>query len=218
MAQTDVFDLHVDAYENWFEQHSHAYTSELEAVRGLLPQTGLGVEVGVGTGRFAVPLGVRLGVEPSTAMRRVAEARGVDVLDGTAEALPLSDQEVDYVLMVTTLCFLDDVEQALREVRRVLRPDGCVVVGFIDRESQLGRRYEQHKNESVFYRHARFHSAGEVEQALRQAGFAAFEFRQTIFGDPGAMRQPDPVLEGYGKGAFVVVKGESNDAAAGGGS
>ena len=208
MAQTDVFDQHVDAYEAWFDRHPQAYASELEAVRALLPQTGVGLEVGVGTGRFAAPLGVRLGVEPSAAMRRIAEARGVAVVDGTAEALPFPDEAVDYVLMVTTLCFLDDAGQAMREIHRVLRPGGALVLAFIDRESRLGRRYEEHRANSTFYRAAHFHSPDEIKRLLLAAGFQALIFRQTLFGEPSAMQQPDPVREGYGEGAFVVIRGE----------
>lgn len=208
MVQAEVFDQQVDAYEAWFERYPHAYASELEAVRALLPQTGLGLEVGVGTGRFAAPLGVRLGVEPAAAMRRVAEARGVAVIDGTAEALPFPDQSVDYVLMVTTLCFVDDPGQAMREVYRVLRPDGAFVLAFIDRESRLGRRYAQHKADRVFYREARFHSTDAVTRLLLDAGFQRLVYRQTLFGEPAAMEQSDPVRAGYGHGAFVVIQGE----------
>lgn len=208
MASTEVFNQHVDAYEAWFDRHPSAYASELEAVRALLPQTGLGLDVGVGTGRFAAPLGVRLGVEPSAAMRRVAKARGIEVVAGTAETLPFPSQAVDYVLMVTTLCFLDDAQQAMREVYRVLRPGGAFVVGFIERTSPLGRRYEQRKADSAFYRVAHFHSTEEVTRLLLTAGFQALAFRQTLFEDPTAMEQPDPVREGYGEGAFVVIKGE----------
>ena len=57
-----VFDQHCRRYEKWFATHAAAYYSELLAIRALLPCGGDGLEVGVGTGRFAAPLGVRVGV------------------------------------------------------------------------------------------------------------------------------------------------------------
>jgi hypothetical protein len=74
-----------------FEKNVFAYKSELQAVRYLLPKRGTGVEIGVGTVRFAEPLGIRVGVEPSKAMREVAQKRGIEVIDGVAEALPFND-------------------------------------------------------------------------------------------------------------------------------
>jgi hypothetical protein len=56
-----------------------------------LPKSGTGVEIGVGTGRFAEPLGIRVVIEPSKAMRRMAQKRGIEVIDGVAESLPFDD-------------------------------------------------------------------------------------------------------------------------------
>ena len=201
--KTEVFEKHLDRYERWFEEHRNAYMSELEAVRELLPG-GEGVEIGVGTGRFAAPLGIGLGVEPSEKLASVAESRGVRVIRGVAEDLPLGDSSFDFALLVTTICFLDDPEKALREVNRILRPGGHVIIGFVDAESPLGKRYRS--SGSPFYRVARFFTVREVMEMLEKAGFCDFEFRQTIFGDPDEMERPDPVLPGHGKGSFVVVR------------
>ncbi len=76
-------------YEAWFTRNPAAYHSELLAVRALLPWQGLGLEIGAGTGRFAAPLGVTVGVDPSRAMLAYAVERGVSGIQGIAEALPL---------------------------------------------------------------------------------------------------------------------------------
>jgi len=67
------------------------YLSELEAVRSMLPVDGTGIEIGVGTGRFAAPLGIKLGLEPSKSMASLARQRGIEVVEGEAEALPFED-------------------------------------------------------------------------------------------------------------------------------
>lgn len=206
MAKIEPFERFALRYEAWFSRHGFAYESELQAVRSLLPKEGEGVEIGVGSGRFAAPLGIKLGIDPSLRMLKLAKRRGVEVVGGVAEALPLPASQFDFALMVTTLCFLDDVETALRETWRVLKPGGCLVIGFIDRESALGRLYQQRKGEDVFYREAAFHSVEEVTAHLKKAGFEKPRFAQTIFRNLPEITCTEPVRKGYGKGSFVVVK------------
>lgn len=206
MPRVESFEKNVDKYEAWFERNRAAYESELEALRAVLPKSGEGLEVGVGTGRFAASLGVSVGVDPSYAMGKLAMERGIEVRYGVGENLPCEDSSFDFILLVTTICFLDDVPAALGEAYRVLTSGGYILVGFIDRESSLGKVYEQRKQESEFYRDATFLSVNEVVHHLKQAGFRDFVFRQTIFQNPKEMKQPDPVRPGYGEGSFVVVR------------
>ncbi len=209
MARTQPFDRYPERYDAWFDHHKMAYQSELEALRKLWPpEARETLEIGVGTGRFALPLGIRLGVEPSETMRRVAEARGLTVVPGTGEALPFEDERFDAVLMVTTLCFLDDSAKAFREIHRVLKPGGYVVVGFIDRESHLGKRYEREQARNPFYREATFYSTSEVLDLLCEAGFRHVTMVQTLFQTPDQMSHPDPVEPGYGRGAFVALRAQ----------
>lgn len=58
--------------------------------------------------------------------------------------------------MVTVICFLDDVLQAFKEAYRVLKPGGYILVGFIDKESVLGRQYMEKREKSLFYQDAVF--------------------------------------------------------------
>jgi SAM-dependent methyltransferase len=207
MPGVNAFEQHVDQYEGWFMDHPLVYVSELHALRELLREGGKGVEIGVGTGRFAVPLGIPTGVEPSPAMGILAKKRGVDVIKGVAEKLPFGDSEFNTVLMVTTVCFLDDMDAAFSEVRRILKPGGFFIVGFVDRDSPLGKLYRSKKDRSSFYKDATFYSADDILSHMRQAGFSDFAFRQTLFGSLEEIEEAEPVQEGYGTGSFVVVRG-----------
>jgi ubiquinone/menaquinone biosynthesis C-methylase UbiE len=208
MPGVNEFDKNVDQYEQWFVDNPLAYVSELRAVRELVPTNSNGIEIGLGTGRFAAPLGITRGIEPSRSMAELARKKGIEVVAGVAEHLPFTDNEFGFVLMVTTVCFLDDMDMALREVRRVLKPGGALVIGFVDRDSPLGKDYQARKDTSAFYQHATFYTTKDIAAALEKAGFGAFEYRQTLFQPLETMAEVEPVKEGYGQGSFVVVRAE----------
>ncbi len=203
--RTAAFEANIERYDRWYEEHQPAYRAELDAVRRLLPAAGSGLEIGVGTGRFAAPLGVGVGLDPSLAMLHYARRRGVAPVCGVAEALPFADATFDYVLSVTVICFVGDPRRMLFETHRVLKPQGAAVIGFIDRASPLGHSYEARKNDDIFYRDAVFRSAGEIEILLGRAGFGALEWLQTLSAPPGAEHEAEPPRPGYGEGGFVVV-------------
>ena len=207
MPKIEPFERYEGRYEEWFERNRFAYESELLAIRTLLPESGEGIEIGAGSARFAAPLGIKVGVEPSGKMRELARDRGLEVVNGIAEALPFANSKFDFALMVTTICFLDNVEAAFKEAFRILKPDGCLVIGFIDKDSPIGKLYQQHKEDSVFYKLANFYSAEDVIFHLKRAGFKVFNFTQTIFHNLLEIREVEPVKEGYGEGSFVVIKG-----------
>lgn len=111
---------------------SHEFAvSRAETVRGL---SGEVLEIGFGSGLNLpyYPPEVRrlLAVEPSDTAwklaRKAIEAAPfpVERLGETAESIPLPDASVDAAVSTWTLCTIPDAGQALREVRRVLRPGG----------------------------------------------------------------------------------------------
>lgn len=159
------------------------------------------------TGRFAKPLGIKFGVEPSKHLREIAEKRGIQALDGISETLPFSDSAFEFVLLVTTVCFLDDIDKAFRETYRVLKKGGYLIAGLIDRESPVGKLYLRHQNENVFYKEATFFLVGDVVEHMRKADFKDFNYRQTIFKSLAETTESEPVKSFYGKGSFVVIRG-----------
>jgi len=206
MARTAAFDAHARAYDLWFEEHPFVFESELLALRHFLPQSGRGVELGIGSGRFALSLNVGVGIEPSAEMRRLARKLGLEVLDAVAEDLPFGDGSWDFVLMITTVCFLDDIPASFREARRVLKKGGSLILGLVDRESPLGQNYQKKKKKSLFYQEAGFHSTEEILSLLDQAGFHSLETVQTIFGDVGDITTAQDFSPGHGQGGFVVIR------------
>ncbi|MBD3369995.1 methyltransferase domain-containing protein [Candidatus Fermentibacteria bacterium] len=204
MPRIQPFQMYTDDYDRWFEEHYELYEAELKTLQGIIPRSlQKKLEVGVGSGRFAEPLGIRMGMDPSPKMAVKAKARGIEVCLGVAEKLPFASGRLDLLLMVTTICFVDDIVSSFREAFRVLRPRGWIAVGFVDAESDLGRKYRARRESSRFYKTATFFSAREVLDLLRQTGFRVKEVRQTLL--PGM--PSDTVMDGFGRGAFVVIGG-----------
>lgn len=205
MPKAASFDAHHLRYEAWFGKHEAAYISELLALRPFVPWEGYGLEIGVGSGRFAAPLGIRVGIDPSRPMLAHAAARGIEVVVGAAESLPFAADTFDHALVVTAICFVDSPERMLAEARRVLKPGGRMVIGFIDRDSAMGQEYLAHQAENVFYREATFYSATEVERLLLEAGFSIDAWGQTLAHPLPETLEIESLRPGRGQCAFVVV-------------
>lgn len=208
MIKSKAFDLNARKYDDWFETHAFEYNIELEAIRALIPESGTGIEIGVGTGRFAKPLGISIGIEPSESMREIALERGINAIAGTAESIPIYDNQYDYALLVTTVCFLESLETAFIEISRILKNSGFIILGFIDKDSVLGKKYEQNKDENVFYKDATFHSAEEITHELTNAGFENFEYIQALLPGDNAQGLSPEIKKDYGEGSFIVLRAQ----------
>ena len=208
MAKIEPFELFDEKYDDWFEENQYVYQSELEAVGHFIPPNGNCIEIGVGSGRFASPLKIHFGIEPSQNMRERARERGIMTIGGVAEKLPFYNMQFDYALMVTTICFLDNISDSMKEIYRILKLGGKLVIGFVDKESLVGKKYMMHKSKNVFYKHANFYSVHEVITFLKQQNFNRLKFKQTIFHDLAMINKVESVIDGYGKGSFVVICAE----------
>jgi SAM-dependent methyltransferase len=203
-----AFNQYAEEYDKWFNHNPFAYESELLAIKRFLPRCGKGLEIGVGTGKFALPLGIKVGIEPAKAMALIARQRGIEVHEAVAENLPFENGTFDFVLIVTVLCFLHNPQTALEEIVRVLKPGGSLIIGMIDRESFLGKIYESKKAKSLFYQDAHFYPVPEVIHVLKRTGFIYIQTCQTIFKNPHEITGPESVEDGFGKGGFVVIYSE----------
>jgi ubiquinone/menaquinone biosynthesis C-methylase UbiE len=206
MLEITPFESQVDRYEAWFDNHKWVYESELQAIAQHIPNNSRGIEVGLGTGRYAIPLGIKEGVEPAVEMRKLARKKGLEVVDSQAESLPYGDLQFDFVLFVT-ICHLRDAQKAFKEAARVLKPEGKLIVAFVDRNQPIGQYYESRRKDNSFYKDAKFFTPEKVIAMARVAGFRETpKATQTLFRYLDDIDSLEPFEEGYGKGSFVVME------------
>lgn len=208
MVPSKAFTNYVAEYEKWYETYPEVYESEILALKEQfrqLPENIQGIEVGLGTGRFAKPLGIKEGIEPSMEMAEIAMKRGIEIMKGVGERLPYRDFHFDFVLYVT-ICHLDNVKDALKEAYRVLKNKGSVIIGFLDKDQQIAQEYTERKKRSIFYRDARFYTVERVSALLQDAGFKNLVWNQTLFGTLDEIDTVQRPMTGTGEGSFVVVR------------
>lgn len=125
----------------------------------MLPHAkGIVVEVGCGSGLnlpYYEPSKVEklVGIDPDTSMLAMAEARSrglpleVQLIQALGENLPMDDKSADTVVVTYALCTIPQPRAALGEIRRILKPGGCLV--FVE-HGQSGdphcRRWQERLN------------------------------------------------------------------------
>jgi ubiquinone/menaquinone biosynthesis C-methylase UbiE len=194
---THVFDERVACdYEAWYEQGFGRFASRQEEAllyqqSQRFPGASSLLEVGCGTGHFTrwfAKQGLHVtGLDASPAMLEQARLRnGTNYLLGDAQALPFENQQFDLVALITTLEFVTDPVQALREAMRVARFG--LLLGVLNRSSLLEslRLLRGQPSAGVLAQAHRF-SVKELTRCVRQAAgtrAVIITWRTTIFPGP----------------------------------
>src|SRR2546422_9557427 len=117
-----------DGYRQWYENFRPTPSQEeLETLGRLLgPGPGRCLDLGCGTGvatTAVAELGWSVvGVDISTDLLGAAKARGLEVIEAPADALPFEDASFDAVVSFWTHTDIDDFASAITEAVRALRP------------------------------------------------------------------------------------------------
>ncbi|MEM4950618.1 MAG: class I SAM-dependent methyltransferase [Thermoplasmatales archaeon] len=166
---TDYFNSNYIEYDQWFETHRKEYDEQLSFLKDILPK-GKGIEIGVGTGRFAGPLKIQYGLDSSKEMLKLAEKRGVKTILGSAYSTDLPNKSFEYSLFYMTLCFLSDPVMAVREASRISKK---VISVILDRNSEYVQRLMNERR--GFYAFANFYTAGEIIHFYLESGLKVTE-------------------------------------------
>jgi arsenite methyltransferase len=206
------------------EQLERAYVSRdilrrraivYEALR---PQPGQRIlDAGCGPGFYVAELaekvgpgGLVVGVDRSADMLELAAARSagrtnVEFREGDATALPVEDEEFDAVVSVQMLEYVTDVDAALTEIRRALRPGGRVALWAIDWSTVSWHSHDPARMQRVLdaWDH---HLADPVLPRTLGARLAASGF-EDVATDGFAFVSPSLDTEGYAGAIFPVFEG-----------
>ncbi len=208
--KNNPFDEFAEKYDNWFdtEEGRIIYKTEMNALKEIYIDNENSVEIGVGSGRFAAPLGVNFGIDTSFELIKYARFRNIKVAMAKGEDTPFFDNVFDTVLVVVTLCFLDEIEKTLNEVRRIIKEKGDLVIGFIPVSSEWGKLYkEQGKEGHKFYRYAKFYTTNEIIEYLLKTGFQMIDGVSTLFHPPFYTKEVETPRKGiFDEAGFVVIK------------
>ncbi len=149
----DYFAPIASKYDQWYREPLGNYIDQLETslVMSLLaPQAGETIaDVGAGTGRFAAQLasiGVNVvAIEPSGPMRNIGiqTTRDLSVrwINSTAEHIALADNSVDAAVAITVLEFVSYPEIVISEMKRIVRPQGRLILGVLNALSPWAALY-----------------------------------------------------------------------------
>jgi len=131
---------------SWHEEHQNAEEElKLEALFRRIPMSPgqMVLDAGCGTGLLGRQVGAAhlLGVDGSLGMLRETAGRGAPVAQALLDALPFGDGTFDAALCFTALALgREDPAPAARELRRVVRPNGTVVITVLHRAAPCLRR------------------------------------------------------------------------------
>lgn len=185
----NVFDRDASTYDEWYATPLGRYADEAEtrcALNLFKVFRGMKIlDVGCGTGNFSLKLarkgcqvtGIDLSEKMLSLARKKAKEEGLPVIFCLMDAADLQfrNETFDGVISMTSFEFMEEPEKTMKEMLRVLKKGGSLLIGTINRESSWGEMYLSagEKKESVFS-HARLKTLDELK-TLEAPYFVAAE-------------------------------------------
>jgi ubiquinone/menaquinone biosynthesis C-methylase UbiE len=185
----EYFNKIAGRYDSWYLTKTGQYVDRTEkrlVFSMLRTKSGTALDLGCGTGNYTLELKRRgfdvIGLDASDGMLEVARRKGLKCIKGDAYSLPFPDGSFDLVLSVTMFEFIHEPERVVKEIHRVLKHGGEVLIGTMNGRSAwfFFKRLKSLFVETA-YRYARFYTPKELEKLLRDEGFREVESAGVIF-------------------------------------
>lgn len=145
--ESDDYISHTDGKRSLFEKLYHtvkqkALRNKISLVQNFQSKKGKLLDIGAGTGDFLVIAAKNewdvVGLEPSAKAKAIAEAKGVKFLE---ELSQMPDHSADAITMWHVLEHVPDVEAQITELKRILKPDGVLIVAVPNFKSFDAQHY-----------------------------------------------------------------------------
>lgn len=170
--------------------------------RAIAAAEGRVLEIGIGSGLnlplYGTQVSEVLGIEPAPRLLGMAQHAAsrahipTKLVQGSAESIPLDDSSVDTVVTTWTLCTIPEVLAALRELRRVLKPEGQLL--FVEHgqspEARV-RKWQDRLTPAWKYIGGGCHLNRPIRDLIELAGFAITHL------DTAYMKGPKPMTFMY---------------------
>ena len=209
----EAFDTVAGIYDDWYDhpQGKQVFEAEKNALDQMIPRTGLGIEIGAGTGVFAERLTnidrTILCLDPSVEMIKKARKRKMPCLLGVGLPLPIRRDLLDFGYMVTVLEFLNDLVALFKEVKHNSKQNAALSILFINSDSSWGELYRNigEKGDPVF-KQATLFSLEKVSMLLDKSGYSIIDAKGTLNSDPANQEVDDRFIEPSSKSGVIIVK------------
>ena len=232
MDTRQKFDGYASQYDEWFMKNDNLFTSELrlfQQVLGDISGKRL-LSVGCGSGLFEsyIDCSNVEGIEPSEDMGKIAEKRGVNVIQyGLIEDVDLPEAAYDIIYFNGSSSYIEDLKPVYGKSRRALKEGGRLILLDVPKESAFGFMYLLGKSLNTYDHEFRqdampelpyplalaasgvWHTTEEKIDALRSLGVKKFSLYQTLIKNPLYTNEaPEEVTEGYKSGGYVAIIAE----------
>jgi len=216
-----VFDKEAEDYDQWYNSKLGSFVDRVEtelAFKLFKPHKEMKIlDVGCGTGNFSVKLAEMgckvVGIDLSEKMLNIARAKIKEDLDlefhkMDACKLEFSDEEFDGVISMAAFEFINEPEKAYKEMYRVLKKNGNLLIGTINRESKWGEFYLSKKvQENSVYKHAQFKTLSLLESLNTKE---IVDSKECLFIPPNIEKEKisfelEKELSGKERGGFICV-------------
>jgi ubiquinone/menaquinone biosynthesis C-methylase UbiE len=171
-----TFDKASSFYDEWYEhpQGSQIFKAELKAIESMIPESGLGLEIGSGTGIFAEHLKNNyrtiICLDPSAEMLKKALERSLPCIISLGNRLPFRKNIFNFTYMVTVIEFLTEPENTISEIKYANEGNLCIL--FINSDSSWGSFYQKIGWEgNLVFSKARLYQLSEVVKILDRGGY-----------------------------------------------
>jgi SAM-dependent methyltransferase len=202
-----AYETHALEYIQWYDKYPEVLENELEAIKGMTSEElNNGLEIRTGLNRLSDTFGIKESIDPSFALIEESELNENLGIKKLSKKIPYQDLQFDIVLMTTCISYFFDLNTLFNEVYRILKSDGKLIIGFIEKESLIGQLLKDNQNEQDFYEFATHHSTSKIIAKIKESGFHDFEFFQTFFNVLDESNALETGRFNSSHGSFVVVK------------